>query len=95
MLSKLPADYERARDTLAIIITRNFGEYVLRIGVQPPNAALLAGTLTDESDGWTGQERAVEDLVFLQEKLTEAVGEIGGRVSRVDIPAILRIPMIV
>ncbi|KAF9038291.1 P-loop containing nucleoside triphosphate hydrolase protein [Hymenopellis radicata] len=81
LLSKLPADYERARDTLAIIITRNFGEYVLRIGAQPPNTALFAGTLADDSEGWSGHERTVEDLTFLHTKLTEAVEEIGGKVS--------------
>ncbi len=56
---------------------------MLRIGAQPPNAALLAGTLTDDSEGWSGQERTVEDLTFLRTKLTEAVEEIGGKVSPV------------
>lgn len=78
--SKAPADYERARDTLAGLITQNFGEYVLRIGAQPPNAELLAGSLTDASEGWRGKECSVDDLAFLHSRLVEAVEEIGGKV---------------
>lgn len=83
LLSRAPANYERARDSIAALITQNGGEYLVRLGAQPPAAKLLDRSLTDEMDGWTGQERTQEDIEFLQTKFTEAVEEIGGKVCRV------------
>ncbi|KAK0213059.1 hypothetical protein DFS33DRAFT_93820 [Desarmillaria ectypa] len=79
--SKLPNDYESARDMIAALITQNHGEYVLRIGSQPPRALLFSGELTDSSDGWTRFEKTVQDLDTLRPRVTDAVEEIGGKVK--------------
>ncbi|SJK97249.1 related to GTP binding protein (GTPBP1) [Armillaria ostoyae] len=81
ILSRLPNDYESARDMIAALITQNHGEYVLRIGSQPPHALLFSGELTDSSNGWTGTEKTLQDLDTLRQRITEAVEEIGGKVS--------------
>ncbi|KAG7446497.1 GTP-binding protein 1 [Guyanagaster necrorhizus] len=79
--SNLLNDYESARDMIAVLITQNYGEYVLRIGSQPPHALLFSGELTDSSDGWTGPDKTPEDLDTLRQKITDAVEGIGGKVS--------------
>ncbi|KAK0225676.1 GTP-binding protein 1 [Armillaria fumosa] len=79
--SQLPNDYEMARDMITALITQNHGEYVLRIGSQPPHALLFSGELTDSSNGWTGTEKTPQDLDTLRQRITDAVEEIGGKVS--------------
>ncbi len=70
-----------ARDRIAALITQNHGEYVLRIGPQPPHGLLFSGELTDSSNGWTGTEKTLQDLDTLRQRITDAVEEIGGKVK--------------
>ena len=81
MLSSNPADHEVARDQLAVLLTQKNGEYLFRIGQQPPRAELFAGDPIDTIPDWTGVGRSTEDLHTLQNHITQTVGEIGGRVS--------------
>lgn len=78
----MPADRDAARDMIASLITQNHGEYVLRIGSQPPHAELFAGGLTDESDGWSGTARNVDEIEKLRQSITDIVEEVGGKVCR-------------
>jgi hypothetical protein len=81
LLSSNPADHEAARDQLAALLTRKNGEYLFRIGRQPPRAELFSGDLTDTNPDWTGIGRSTDDLHTLQNHITQTVEEIGGRVS--------------
>ncbi|KAF9474221.1 GTP-binding protein 1 [Pholiota conissans] len=81
LLSLNPADYDLARDQVAALLTQNNGEYVLRIGQQPSHAELFAGDLTDESPGWSGTLRSIEDVDKLREQITKVVEEVGGKTS--------------
>ncbi len=69
-----------ARDMLAALITQFHGEYVFRIGAQPSKAKLFAGGLDDDGDGWTGIERAVDQLDLLHQEISNAVEAFGGKV---------------
>jgi hypothetical protein len=66
---------------IASLITRHHGEYVLRIGAQPPHAKLFAGEATDDSEGWIGIERPAEDLDHFRQEITNTVDEVGGKAS--------------
>lgn len=82
LLSRTPAGHDRARDSIASLITRNHGEYVLRIGSHPPQSQLFNDLeeINDDADGWSGIERSIEDLDFLKEEITQTVEEVGGKV---------------
>jgi GTPase len=60
-------------------LTRHNGEYVIRIGERPPREELYSGELTDESAGWKGASRSIEDVQTLVQELTKTVEEVGGR----------------
>ncbi|KAJ7072321.1 P-loop containing nucleoside triphosphate hydrolase protein [Mycena amicta] len=71
-----------ARDLAASLITQHFGEYILRIGLQPPQAKLFAGELSDDSDGgWTGISRTEAEIEVLKEKIRAVVEDVGGKTS--------------
>lgn len=80
LLSPLSADHNAARDMVAGLITQHHGEYVLRIGSQPPHEPLFAGYPLDVSDGWTGIARTEQELDTLRQAVTNAVDEVGGKV---------------
>lgn len=80
LLSRVPSDHDRARDLIAAIITQHHGEYVLRIGSQPPHAKVFTGELLDDPDGWTGIPRTEEELDTLCQEITRTVEEVGGKV---------------
>ncbi|TEB38306.1 GTP-binding protein 1 [Coprinellus micaceus] len=79
LLSKEPADRDAVRDRIAALLTRHNGEYVIRIGERPPREELYSGELTDESAGWKGASRSIEDVQTLVQELTKTVEEVGGR----------------
>ncbi|KAF6761285.1 GTP-binding protein 1 [Ephemerocybe angulata] len=79
LLSKEPSDRDTVRDRIAALLTQNNGEYVIRIGEQPPQEPLYAGELTDETAGWKGTPRSLEDMQTLVQELTKTVEEVGGR----------------
>ena len=79
MLLSAP-DHDAARDIIASLITQNHGEYVFRIGAQPPHNLLFSGELTDDAAGWIGIERSVGDVDLLRKEIIKAVEEIGGKV---------------
>lgn len=72
---------EKARDRLAALLTRTNGEYLFRIGNQPPRPGLYSDELTDETPSWTGIARTAEDVNILCSRLTTIVEEIGGKVN--------------
>ncbi|KIY50387.1 GTP-binding protein 1 [Fistulina hepatica ATCC 64428] len=81
LVSAKQTDLDAARDLLAGLITSGHGEYVFRMGLQPPHAHLFAGDLSDTSEGWSGVERTEEELNKLRNSITEAVSQIGGKTS--------------
>ncbi|TFK44701.1 P-loop containing nucleoside triphosphate hydrolase protein [Crucibulum laeve] len=81
LLSKTPTDHDLARDMLAAILTQNNGEYVLRIGQQPPQDELFSGDLTDDTNGWSGVPRSVQEIDILRDEITKTVEEVGGKTS--------------
>jgi hypothetical protein len=66
---------------IAALITQHRGEYVLRIGEQPPRAQLFAGGLSDDTDGWSGVPRTVQELDLLKDGIIRTVEEVGGKVG--------------
>ncbi|KAJ7925310.1 GTP-binding protein 1 [Mycena leptocephala] len=81
LLSNAPADHDLARDLLAGLLTQHSGEYVFRIGLQPPHAKLFAGELTDDVEGWTGVSRTEQELDVIQKGIQTTVEEVGGKTS--------------
>ncbi|KAJ7703190.1 GTP-binding protein 1 [Mycena rosella] len=81
LLSKTPADHDLARDMIAALITQHHGEYVFRIGLQPPHAKLFAGELSDDAEGWTGVSRTEQELDVIQQGIISTVEEVGGKTS--------------
>lgn len=80
--SLLNNDHELARNTLASLLTRKRGEYILRLGVQPPRDVLFAGEPLDNVSSWTGVSRTVEDIDAGVVDIEKVVGEIGGKVCQ-------------
>lgn len=66
---------------IAELITQHRGEYVFRIGEQPPRAQLFAGEVSGDSEGWSGVPRTVQELDLLRDGITRAVEEVGGKVG--------------
>jgi hypothetical protein len=66
---------------LAALLTQANGEYVLRVGQQPPRTELYLDDLIDETPNWTGIGRTAEEVNTLCSGLTKTVEEIGGKVS--------------
>ncbi|KAJ7647327.1 GTP-binding protein 1 [Roridomyces roridus] len=81
LLSRTPSDHDVARDLIASLITQHHGEYVFRIGLQPPHSKLFAGELTDDADGWSGVSRSDGELDAIHQGITAIVEEIGGKTS--------------
>jgi hypothetical protein len=67
---------------IAELLTQHHGEYVFRIGAQPPHNKLFAGELSDDADGWTGVSRTEAELDWLHQEITRTVEEVGGKVCR-------------
>lgn len=80
MISSNAFDHNFARDQIAGLLTQHNGEYVLRIGQQPPQNELFSGDLTDESSGWSGISRSSDDIEFILQQITKTVEEVGGKV---------------
>ncbi|KAJ6586932.1 GTP-binding protein 1 [Mycena vulgaris] len=81
LLSNTPANHDLARDMIAALITQHHGEYVFRIGLQPPHAKLFAGELSDDAEGWTGVARTEQELDVIRQGITTTVEEVGGKTS--------------
>ncbi|KAF7288653.1 hypothetical protein HMN09_01371200 [Mycena chlorophos] len=81
IMKALLSNADQARDLVASLITRHVGEYVFRIGLQPPRAQLFDNELIDDVGGWTGIARTEAELDELKEKITAVVEEVGGKSS--------------
>lgn len=82
LLSRTPDNVEKARNLIASLLTRNFGEYVFRIGAHPPTARVYAGQAATEEDTWLGTRRTAEELDVIIQETTTLVDEVGGKVCR-------------
>ena len=80
ILSGGACDHNRARDMIAGLMTRHRGEYIFRLGLQPPRAKLYAGEDFAEDEGWTGISRTELEIDTLRSGVTTVVGEVGGEV---------------
>ncbi|KAH9949572.1 P-loop containing nucleoside triphosphate hydrolase protein [Amylocystis lapponica] len=100
LLSETPSNRDRARDLVAALLTRHRGEYVFRIGAQPPHAKLFVGESAVNSEGWRGTVRTESELDALRQGVIQVVDEVGGKTSvlfesRTDQPRaalLLRLP---
>ncbi|KAI9062861.1 P-loop containing nucleoside triphosphate hydrolase protein [Trametes sanguinea] len=100
LLSRLPQNLETARNLIASLLTRNRGEYIFRIGAQPPPAQLFAGDSVSDEGEWQGTPRTTQELETIIEEAKAAVDELGGKTSilfesRTDHPRaalLLRLP---
>ncbi|KAI0745724.1 P-loop containing nucleoside triphosphate hydrolase protein [Earliella scabrosa] len=89
-----------ARNLIASLLTRNFGEYVFRIGTHPSSARVFAGQSATGEDTWQGTSRTAEELDVIIQETTTVVDEVGGKTSilfdsRTDHPRaalLLRLP---
>jgi hypothetical protein len=79
LLSGAAADHDHARDLIAALITRHRGEYVFRIGSQPPRAKLHSGEDFDD-EVWTGISRTEQEVDTLRQEIAVTVEEVGGKV---------------
>lgn len=74
-------DYDRARISIAQLITGKKGEYVFRIGSRPPHTQLFAGERLDKATGWSGVSRTDIEVTSLRLSVNRVVEELGGKVS--------------
>lgn len=74
-------DYDRARTSVAQLITGRKGEYIFRIGCRPPHASLFAEENVDEATGWSGVPRTDVEVTSLQSSVKRVVEELGGKIS--------------
>ncbi|KIL66188.1 hypothetical protein M378DRAFT_186026 [Amanita muscaria Koide BX008] len=81
LLSDAAADHETAKDLLSSLLTRRQGEYILRVGHQPPQAQLFANELSNDGDGWSGIQRTDTELDQLRTIIIETVEEIGAKAT--------------
>ena len=79
MLSSTESNTQ-ARDLIAILLTRQGGEYLLRLGARPPRAPLFAHEDIDNADGWAGEERTEAEIDIMLAHLSQLVDEVGGKV---------------
>ncbi|KAH8828469.1 GTP-binding protein 1 [Flagelloscypha sp. PMI_526] len=79
VLSGSVQNRDRARDLLSELITQHSGEYILRVGQQPPKEDLFRGDLNDATQGWTGIARTAEEIKTIQKEVTGLVDDIGGK----------------
>ena len=70
----------QAGDMIAALITQHRGEYIFRLGLQPPHVKLYAGEDFAEDEGWTGISRTETEIVALQNGITTVMEEVGGKV---------------
>lgn len=73
-------DYDRARTSVAQLITGRKGEYIFHIGCRPPHASLFAEESVDEATGWSGVPRTDVEVTSLQSSVKRVVEELGGKV---------------
>lgn len=81
VLSKNLVEHSMARDMIAELLTQQHGEYVFRIGVQPPHAMLFSEESIDAAQGWTGIERTMEQVDEIRESIDRLTNEVGGKIS--------------
>jgi hypothetical protein len=79
-LSGSDADRDIAKDLLSSLLTQRQGEYIIRIGQQPPHTKLFSDELADECEGWSGASRTHDEIDKLRTAIIETVEEIGGKV---------------
>ncbi|KAG1716401.1 hypothetical protein ID866_753 [Astraeus odoratus] len=77
----LSNDFGSARTALASLLTQRRGEYIIRIGVQPPPTILFGEEPVDNAPDWTGISRTREDIDVCLAGMEEVVEDIGGKVS--------------
>ncbi|EIN11416.1 P-loop containing nucleoside triphosphate hydrolase protein [Punctularia strigosozonata HHB-11173 SS5] len=80
LTSGVPTNHDRAKDMLSALLTQHRGEYVFRLGAQPPHARLFAGESLN-GDDWTGVARTPDELARLRAAIVTATEEVGGKVS--------------
>lgn len=73
-------DYDRARTSIAQLITGRKGEYIFRIGCRPPHASLFFEENADDATGWSGVPRTDVEVTSLQSSVKRVVEELGGKV---------------
>lgn len=74
-------DYDRARTSIAQLITGCKGEYIFRIGSRPPHSSLFAGENVDEATGWSGLPRTDIEVTSLRLSINRVIEELGGKVG--------------
>jgi len=79
-LSGSETDHDIAKRLLSSLLTQPQGEYILKIGQQPPHAKLFSNELSDDCDGWSGVPRTPDDIDRLRTAIIETLEEIGGKV---------------
>jgi hypothetical protein len=70
----------QARDLIATLLTRQGGEYLLRLGARPPRAPLLSDENIDNANSWTGYRRSEGEIDAMIAHLGQLVEEVGGKV---------------
>jgi hypothetical protein len=71
----------QARDLIAVLLTQQGGEYLLRLGARPPSAPLFANEDINNADGWAGDERTETEVEVMTTRLSQLVEEVGGKVQ--------------
>ncbi|KAH9047892.1 GTP-binding protein 1 [Lactarius hengduanensis] len=69
----------QARDLISVLLTQQWGEYLLRIGARPPRAPLFTNEDLDSADGWTGEGRTEAEVDTMIDRIDQLVEEVGGK----------------
>jgi GTP-binding protein 1 len=74
------AAYDKARDAVAARLTRNKGEYIIRLGAHPSRANIFGIEGRETLDGPCGNPCTVSELQHMESVLLRIAGEIGAKV---------------
>ena len=81
LLTDAEDQFNKAKDLLALLLTRRRGEFLMRIGAQPPRDVLLSNKDLSGTGGWEGMERTEEEITRIKVSLRRATEELGGKVG--------------
>lgn len=88
MLLADESSHQRVADIIASVVTRKRGECLIKFGLHPSQEILFASNSpptepsSDNAEGWTGSRVSEGELNTLIRRLTAAVDEFGGKVTR-------------
>ncbi|KAF8514255.1 GTP-binding protein 1 [Hysterangium stoloniferum] len=81
LITNTESDYEKARDAIAARLTRNRGEYIIRLGAHPSKSSIFNVENKESLDAAFGIECNESDFKVVESTLLRIAEEIGAKVS--------------